>query len=239
MIRSQWKRLAFRRDTSTGQSSHRRSLTKLSPGCEALDSRQLLSTGATAATIAILAPPATAVANAAAILESDSPRAFAEFQATLAREASHSHVTQAEGAAVAQDLATIDQAINDAGLTQDAAKGEANVTQNWVDNAFTYRPGGLATVDWFLEQTLKNVPAVSTPSTTGGSITPLAQLMADVKTVTKAAKIAPSLQSALEHSLRILMRDLGPSPNTNLGPGATDRDPLPVYYDAQIINFIK
>ena len=143
------------------------------------------------------------------------------------------------GGRVAQDLATIDQAINDAGLTKDAASTDINVTQDWVDNGFTYGPRGLATVDWYLEQTLKNVPAVFTPSSTGGSIAPVDQLMNDLKTVSKAVKLTPSLQSALNHSKQVLTHVLGPSPDTNLGPGATDRDPLPVYYDAQVINFVK
>ncbi len=84
------KRFLFRPHDEIGQSDRRYTPTKLNPGCESLENRQLLSSGATAATIAILAPPPTAVANAAAILESDSPKAFVELQSALAREASHS-----------------------------------------------------------------------------------------------------------------------------------------------------
>jgi hypothetical protein len=239
MIREPWKRFVFRRDTRIAQSSRRRSSTKLSPGYEALDTRQLLATGATAATIAILSPPTTAVADAASILERDSPRAFAQLQTALTREAAHSHVTQAEASAIAQDLASIDQAINDASLTSNAASNDINVTQDWVDNTFTYGTRGLSTVDWNLQQTLENVPAVFTPSSSGGATAPLDELMDQLKVVARAVTTTPSLQAALNHSKDVLKGVLGASPDTDLGPGATDRDPLPVYYDAQVMNFVK
>jgi hypothetical protein len=38
---------------------------------------------------------------------------------------------------------------------------------------------------------------------------------------------------------QILTAVLGTSPDTDLGPAASHRDPLPVYYDAQVISFIK
>ena len=38
-----------------------------------------------------------------------------------------------------------------------------NIAQDWVDNVFTYGSKGLANMDQNLEQTLQNVPAVSTP----------------------------------------------------------------------------
>ena len=114
-----------------------------------------------------------------------------------------------------------------------------NIAQDWVDNVFTYGSRGLANVDQNLEQTLHNVPAVFTLTSSGGAIAPVDQLMNDLKTVSKAVKPTPSLQSALNHSKKILTSVLGTSPDTNLGPGAADRDPLPVYYDAQVINFVK
>jgi hypothetical protein len=206
--------------------------------CEELDRRQLLSTGASAATVAILAPPSTAVAKAASILASDSPKAFAQLQETLFREAAHSHVTAAEASAVAEDLQVVDQDIHGAGLTSDAASNAINVTQDWVDNAFTYGSKGLPTVNWNLQQTLKNVPSVFT-APTSGTTSPIDQLMSQVKVITRATRSTSALQSALHHSDKTLTDVLGASPDTNLGPGAMDRDPLPVYYDGQVINFIK
>jgi hypothetical protein len=114
-----------------------------------------------------------------------------------------------------------------------------NVAQDWVDNVFTYGSKGLATVDQNLKQTLENVPAVFIPSSSDGSIAPIDQLLNDLKMVSRAVNPKPALQSALNHSKRILTNVLGPSPDTNLGPGAAHRDPLPVYYDAEIINFIR
>lgn len=216
----------------------RTSSTKLSAVCEQLDGRQLLTAGATVATVAILAPPPTAVTKAAAILQSDSPRAFAQFTQAISREGNFSQVTAAEASTLAQDLQVVDQDIQDAGLTADATRNAINVTQDWVDNAFTYGSKGLPTVDWNLEQTLKNVPSASTPPVSGATA-PIDQLMSELKVVAKAARSTPALQSALHASDRILTDKLGASPDTDLGPGAVDRDPLPVYYDAEVINFIK
>jgi hypothetical protein len=215
-----------------------RFVRKFGANGEELDRRQLLSTGAGAATVAILAPPSTAVAKAASILASDSPKAFAQLQETLSREAAHSHVTAAEATALAQDLQVVDQDIHGTGLTSDAASNAINVTQDWVDNAFTYGSKGLPTVDWNLQQTLKNVPSVFT-APTPGTTTPIDQLMSQLKVITRATRSTSALQSALHHSDKILTDVLGASPDTDLGPGAMDRDPLPVYYDAQVINFIN
>ena len=67
MVRPQGKRFILERETAIGQSSHRRRPTKLSPGCETLDDRQLLSTAAAATEL--LVPPAASVRMAATFLE--------------------------------------------------------------------------------------------------------------------------------------------------------------------------
>jgi hypothetical protein len=58
------------------QEGGRRALANLSPVCEALDDRHLLSAMAPALAV----PPATAVAAAAATLNDLNPAAFAQFQ---------------------------------------------------------------------------------------------------------------------------------------------------------------
>jgi hypothetical protein len=44
---------------------------------------------------------------------------------------------------------------------------------------------------------------------------------------------------ALNHSYKFLSDALEPIPNTMPGPGGTSRDPLVVYYDAQVNDFVK
>ncbi len=85
------------------------------PACEPLDGRQLLSTVA-AATVALSTPPATAVAAAAADLNALDPSTFARFQSDLAQAESHSHVTEAQVDALAQDETALDQIIESANL---------------------------------------------------------------------------------------------------------------------------
>jgi hypothetical protein len=238
MLGCSWRAFTGRAGAGAARVSRRRDSRKFGATCEVLDSRQLLATGATAATIAVLAPPSTAVAKAASILASDSPKAFAQFQQTLAREATLSHVTSAEANTLAHDLEIVDQDIDNAGLTADATANARNVTQDWVDNAFTYGAKGLPNVDYNLQQTLKNVPSAFTAPAPGAT-SPVDQLMSELKVITKVTRSTSALQSALHHSDRILTDVLGAKPDTDLGPGAVDRDPLPVYYDAQIINFIK
>jgi hypothetical protein len=238
MFGCSWGAFAGRTGAGAARVSRAHYATKFGANCEELDSRQLLSTGATAATVAVLAPPSTAVAKAASILAGDSPKAFAQFQETLAREATLSHVTSAEANTLAQDLEIVDQDIDNAGLTADATANARNVTQDWVDNGFTYGTKGLPTVDYNLQQTLKNVPSAFTAPAPGATA-PIDQLMSELKAIAKATRSTSVLQSALHHSDRILTDVLGASPDTDLGPGAVDRDPLPVYYDAQVISFIK
>ena len=89
-----------------------------------------------------------------------------------------------------------------------------NVTQDWVDNAFTYGTKGLPTVDWNLEQTLKNVPSAFTAPQAPGAIAAIDQLMSQLKVIAKAVKATPTLQAALHHSDPILTDALGASPGT-------------------------
>jgi hypothetical protein len=248
MVGSRWKLFFFRRRTVNGRSgTARRPGTKLSPRGEALDHRQLLSSVAAATGLSM--PPATAAANAATILESHAPHAFGLFQAALTRAEEESKFNPSEVNALAQDEAVVDQAIDSAGLTSSARSTALNDVQDWVDNAFTYGPGGirdaarrvvpLSQAGQRLDSILEDVPAVSaaSDSTTAGS--PINQLIDQITVVAKEASATPAVQSALEQSYDVLNKALGRSPYTDLGPGATHRDPLVVYYNAQVSNFVR
>jgi hypothetical protein len=243
MIRLPWKRFVLDRDTPVGQGSRRRRLTKLSAGCEALDGRQLLSTVVSAATEFSM-PPAGVVANAAAILESKAPRAFAQFQAALAQAEQQSHVNPADVSALAQDEAVVDQDL------QAADASGLNDVQDWVDNAFTYGSDGirdvrrnlvpLSQVSPRIDKSVEGAPALFNASGSDGSISPINQLVDQIRVVAKQARVTPATQSALNRSYTGLNKALGPDPYVSLGPGANNvRDPLVVYYGAQVNNFIK
>jgi hypothetical protein len=243
MIRSPWKRFVHDCDTPGGQRSRGRRQVKLRVACEALDSRQLLSTVVPAgAAFSVL--PAAVVANAASILESDAPKAFAQFQSALARAEQQSNVNPAAVTALALDEAVVDQ-----DLTAASASGLNNV-QDWVDNAFIYGSAGirdvrrnlvpLSKIPEKIDQAVSGAPAVFDASSSVGSISPINQLIDQIKVVATEAKVTRATQSALNRSYTALNKVLGPHPYVSLGPGANNvRDPLVVYYDAQVNNFVK
>jgi hypothetical protein len=243
MVRSPWKALIIDRDAPGAQRSRRSRRMELSVECAALDRRQLLSTVVAPAT-EFSVPPAAVVANAASILESDAPKAFAQFQAALAQAEQQSHVNPADVSALAQDEAVVDQDLQSAG-----ASG-LNEVQDWVDNAFTYGSAGirdvrrnlvpLSQVSPRIDKSVGGAPAVFNPSGSAGSMSPINQLVDQIKLVAKQARVTPATQSALNRSYTALNKALGPDPYTSLGPGASNiRDPLVVYYDAQVDSFVK
>jgi hypothetical protein len=244
MVRWPWKGFVLERDTSVGQGSRRRRQTNLSAECEALDRRQLLSTVAPAAS-GFLMPPAAAVTSAAAILEADAPKAFAQFQTALAKAEQQSHFNQPDVSALAHDEAVVDEDIQSAALTSGTGN-DLNQVQDWVDYAFTYGSIGihvgkkeipLSHASRALDGLLGDVPAVLNASGSETSTSPIDQLIDQIKVVAKQAKVTPATRSALSGSYTTLNKALGPNPFTNLGPGASNRDALVVYYDAQVNNF--
>jgi hypothetical protein len=243
MARSSWSLFIGDRHRPVAQCPRRRRRVKLNVGCEALDSRQLLSTVVPAGT-ELSVPPAAVVTNAAAILERDAPKAFAQFQTALTRAEQQSHVNPADVSALAQDEAVVDQDLQAAG-----ASGLNNV-QDWVDNAFTYGSSGirdvrrnlvpLSKVAQKIDQAVSGAPAVFDASSSDGSASPSNQLIDQIKVVATQAKVTPAVQSTLDRSYGALNKALGPHPYVSLGPGASNvRDPLVVYYDSQVNNFIE
>lgn len=230
MIRLAGKPLLFQSDARIERNPRRRAPIRLNPGCEALDGRRLLSAGP-AGTIALTAPPPTAVANAGAILETLAPTTFAQFESDLTRAEQHSRVTQVQVNRLAVDEAAIDQAIQDLGLDAATTSNDLTQVQDAVDDAFhPYLANGLVQKRQVLEQLLPGVPdARQLASRTD----------AQILVVARAAGLTGSFHNALSADEQALTAALGPKPDTDLGPGATDRDPLEVYYNGQIDRFIR
>ncbi len=233
MDRALWNRLVSPRQTGARRTTRRVSRTKLAPGLEALDGRQLLSTVMPGAAAVLPTPPATAVSNAAAILGARDPATFAEFQTDLGRAEGHSHVSPAQASALAGDEAALDGLVESAGLAASAATGELNHVQDAVDEAFhptLDRAETWAKDQRNLESYLSNVP---------GSTPLIRATIKQVHVVARATRISGPFQRFLSRDEQTLTADLGPTPNTDLGPGAVDRDPLEVYYDGQVNGFVK
>jgi hypothetical protein len=223
-----------------GRGSHRvsdptrrprsRSLTSVKPACEALDGRQLLSSGVSAATLAVLSPPATAVAMAAADLTALDPTTFARYQSALAKVESRSRITAAQIDTLGQDVAAIDQAIQSAGLDADSTSSLKNHAQDVADAALVQTPSQAASKRLQLDQYLSSIPGV---------VPLVRQTVHQMQVVAAAARVGTPLHNDFSSANQILTSELGPSPDTDLGPGARDRDPLVVYFNGQIGGFVK
>jgi hypothetical protein len=245
MLRLPWKWCFFQRDTLIAASARRRSLKKLGPKCEAFENRQLLSTMVPVATQFAIPSPAL-VTNAAAILQSVAPKAFAQFQTAMAEAEQHSRLSQAELSALTQDEAVVDQDIQSANISSYDIGNDLNNVQDWVDYAFTYQSLGIrvgANVfpvfhgSQYLDHLLENVPAVVSSPASEPLMSPIRQLIGQINVVADAT-MTPAVQSSLKRSYTVLNNALGPRPNTMPGPGGTARDPLVVFYDAQVNNFL-
>jgi hypothetical protein len=216
-----------------GKSPRPRRSTNLNPGFEALDGRQLLSTVVAAVAAGLSAPPATAVSNAAVILNNLDPTTFGRLQTDLARAEGHSRVSLVQASKLGVDEAALNGLVQSAGLDASATAGDLNHVQDAVDGAFhptLDRAETWAKDERTLEGYLTNVP---------GSTSLIKLTINEVHVVARAAGVSGPIQRALSRDEQILTADLGPTPNADLGPGAVDRDPLQVYYNGQVDNFIK
>jgi hypothetical protein len=218
---------------TNGNGLRRRRSRNVNPGFDTLDGRQLLSTVVAGTTAGLSMPPATAVSNAAVILNNLDPTTFGRLQSDLARAEGHSRVNVAQASKLAGDEAALDGLVQSAGLDASAVAGDLNHVQDAADEAFhptLDRAETWATDERTLEGYLANVP---------GS-TPLIKLtINEVHVVARAAGVSGPIQRALSRDEQILTADLGPTPNADLGPGAVDRDPLQVYYNGQVSNFVR
>jgi hypothetical protein len=210
-----------------------RPLRKLRPSWDVLDGRQLLSTVGALPAVALSSPPAAAATAAASILQSDSPTAFARYENDLSLAEQHSRVTSTQAGALAQDEEAIDAAIDSANLGLDTTGAEINHVQDIVDGAFVTTGAGSAE--------RQGVERTMTEEVAGASVSPqlIHQTVAQMQVVAKAVHLSSALRASIAHENAILSRALGPNPDTNLGPEAVDRDPLVVYYDAQVTKFVE
>lgn len=229
MQKISWVANAFRSQAGTTRGTCRRA-RNLQPACDQLDGRQLLS-GASMAMVDLPAPSYQAAANAAAILDALDPTTFAQFQNDLSRAAAHSRVTPSQVNRLALDEGAIDQAIESRGLDSSTTAKDLNQAEDALDAAFhPYMANGLVQKRNVIEQLIAG--------------TPLSRQLADradaqILAVARSAGITGAYHQTLSRDEQTLTADLGPNPDADLGPGALNRDPLTVYYNSQLENFVK
>ncbi len=73
----------------------------------------------------------------------------------------------------------------------------------------------------------------------GVSSTLVLRVIEQMSLVAQSVRLTPKLQNTIAKDRAVLARDLGPNPDVDLGPDAADRDPLVVYTNGQVENFIR
>jgi hypothetical protein len=202
------------------------------PVAEPLDARRLPSTAAPAA-IVLPTPPAAAVAQAAAFLDGLTPLAFANFQSVLASAAAHSQVTQAQVDRLASDESAIDQGIESSGLIPQIQQQDMDQVQDLVDMAFIEKTE--SSIKWIgqMEQL---------EQCTGGTqvrIRLLNQTIEQMYAVARAAGVPSGTYATLQTDMAHFEKREGPDPAITFGPGVPSGDPVVVYYDGQVGNFVR
>ncbi len=107
-----------------------------------------------------------------------------------------------------------------------------NEVEDVVDTAFTGNTADLAR--WARGQ---RALLTSYISSAPGAEQFVSQSIAQMEVIAREAHVPPQLGSALARDQAVIRHRQGPTPNTDLGPGATDRNPLAVYYDGQVERF--
>jgi hypothetical protein len=206
--------------------------TGLNPACEPLDARRLPSTAAPAP-LALPAPPAAAVAQSAAFLDDLTPLAFANFRSVLAGAAAHSHVTQAQLDRLLGDEVAMEQGIASSGLIPQIQQEDINQVENLVDMAFIEKAA--PSIEWIGQmQQLQQC--------TGGTRIPIRLVNHTIEqmyAVARAAAVPSGMYAQLETDIAHFEKREGPSPAVDLGPGVTSGDPVIVYYEGQVGDFVR
>lgn len=204
-----------------------------------MDRRTLPST-LSPATIAELSPyPPSAAASDAAILQGLAPTAFAQLQNNLSQTQQHSRVTALQANHLAQDEATIIRGIESSGLIPSIMSADVAQVQETIDSSFIELSE--SNLDWLeLEEGLEG--------DIGGTKVSL-QLIHRTTEQMYAAASATGVTSGqyvyIQGDLNALGKKVAADSDLNLsgsasnGNSSTPPNPVQVYYDSQVIKFIK
>ena len=212
----------FGTSTRTHGDQNRRTRSKVSLTCDSLEGRRLLTT---LPVVPLSAPPAAAVATATNILQEKAPGAFAKYENDLTKAESSSRVSVAYLNAVSLNEAQLDTAIESAGFGADESSNNVHQVQNIIDGAFT--------------GTVNKAGLGAHLRGTSASPQLVKLTLSNMETIAKQSKVTAKEHATLTADMKAIGTALGPNPDTDLGPGAVDRDPLTVYYDGQVGKFVR
>jgi hypothetical protein len=172
------------------------------------------------------------VAKASAVVSGGASRAFQTYSADLQRAEQASHVTPAQFAALVADGDALAQALESTNLNSQAATTQQLVElQDLLDQAFiegSYHSAQWAQVEQQLYQAIYTVNFTTTLPQ---------QTFTEMQTVARAAHVSRAEYTTLVADEKAINAALGPNVNTTLG-GAVPRDPLVIYFNGQVSQFV-
>lgn len=196
--------------------------------CESLEGRTVMSTAISGG---FLSPTSAAVARAEAVISGKAAAEFARYQADLQRAEASSRVTPAAFANLKSDGTSLDEAIDTAQLTSQAAAQDPIEVQDLLDQAFL--DGGLNSSQWNQVSQQMGEALYGVVFTTNLPN----EAFSDMQTVAREAHVTAAERQRLQSDEKAIAAALGPNADSSLG-GAVPRDPLVVYYDGQVTQFV-
>jgi hypothetical protein len=221
-------RIRYRAVFRPGMTGIRRARDGRGPGCEALEARTVLSAAISGG---FLSPTSAVVAKAQAVVNAGAAAEFSRYQADLQKAEASSRVTPAAFANLKADASSLEAAIETGPLTSQAVSQDLVALQDIMDQSFLEASNSSSqwnAVSQEMGQALYGVVfTTNLPN----------QAFADMQTVAKEARVTPAERRRLQSDEQALMTALGPNVQTALG-GSVSRDPVVVYYDGQITQFV-
>lgn len=219
---------AGRRGAGIGGSTGREARGRTGTTWEALESRELL---AGAVSPGLLSPQAALVDKAQAVISGGAAAEFARFQADLQRAEQSSRVTPAAFANLKSDIATLAQDIEYAPLTSQAVSQQLVELQDVMDQAFIDASDNGSAWNQVSQQMGAALYGVTFTSNLPD------QAFTDMQTVAREAHVTGVERKHILADEKAIAAALGPDVDSALG-GSVPRDPVMVYYDGQVAQFV-
>ncbi len=199
------------------------------PEWEALETRELL---AAAISPGLLSPTAAVVDRAQSVISGGAAAEFAHYQADLQRAEQSSRVTRAAFASLKSDAASLAQAIEYSSLTSQAVNEQLVELQDVLDQAFLDASANGSAWNQVSQELGSALYGVTFTNTALPN-----QAFTDMQTVARQARVTAAERKRLLADAKAIVAAIGPDVDTALG-GTVPRDPVVVYYDGQVAQFV-
>ena len=223
---------------------------KFIPESEYLEARLLLSSAAHVTHADLLSPPAVEVANATAVLESRAGQDFQKLSADFQRLEQASDVRPGQFALLEHDATTMDLAIKSSSeLAAKQSSLQLDALQNVLDQSFLAASNTRSGWDQLEQKVSSDLYGVDVNDVFNqaevAAIMPngvisnqqVQDTYDQMKVIAREAHVTRAEHDQIVTDEQAIVQDLGPAPEMNLG-GAVPRDPLTVYLDSQVPNFV-